>query len=372
MQSEAQSETQAQPQPQPAPCHLLQLPLEVLLHISGFLDPVSQTLASQTCHALRAALGDSPAGTRLSYSQYLDYLTGLSRCNPRDEWVCEVCMAIHSIHRRDRPTSRWSPPRMSPLLCWVPWLPRTGWAVRKRRSDYNDNIFSLLLDRHYVEVSLKCARLWDFDYTKYHKKLVAFHHKRFFPHWADMLVRSDNVYQKLNPRIVETAYGTLRYLLMSSWFQRADPTSLKKLTYRDVAGIVVCPHQRVQQKRLKRRERCLLAKASEMAFKWRAQQLRGACFCCRTDYAVSVAADGMSFELHVWQDLGTEEFPMDPAWGGRRMKSPSRSWRKPPRHLLPDWYPPTPPPVHERSGSIRELYYRHSEIPMDRDDLSVG
>lgn len=346
-------EMQPEKQRQPAPFPLLQLTPELILYISDFLDPASRVLASQTCHALRAILG----GTRLSYSQYLDYLTALSRTSSCDEWVCEVCMVIHPIYKREKPTPRWYSPCIAPLLKRAPWRDKGRW-ICKLRTDYNDSIFNFLLDHGYVQLALRIVRLGNSGFITHHRQLIACHHGRFFPYWADMLDHTQNVHQKLNPRIVQAADGELRYLLMTSWFQRADPTS-QTLAYEDVADILACPHQQVQQKKLKRNERCMLAKASDIAFEHRAQELRGACFSCRTDYTVFVALDGMSFELHIWQDLGTEDSPMDPSWGNHITKY-SRGLRKAPRRLFPDWHP-DPPTLHTKPGSIRELYYRNSE-----------
>ena len=324
--------------PQQSSGHILQLPHELILNISYFLSPASRALLSQTCHPLRGILGDSASAAHLSYAQYLEYLTGLAhdRC---DQWVCEVCPALHRTYANDTPFDH-------SLSCPHGWL---QWHNRAYGSMHRIDIYQLNIDHRHVQLALKCTRMRHQSYEPYRKELLRPCKKDYwhFSHHSTAKIR-----YSVFPKIVTATNDTPRFLIMSVWdFVKRDQDPI--LTPESLEDLIICPHMSFYGPYHTDTEFSMDIKA---AFDYRPSPVVGACSQCRTDFAIKLSANSETAELYVWQDLGPEGSPMDADWNSQVY-----------RHSIYQDRPcgvycrTEPVTIYHEPDSVRELFYWTAE-----------
>ena len=321
-------------------CSLLQLSTDIILLISQELPPFSRVLLSQICCSLREVLGPLSAVT-LSRSQRLEYLAALARDLP-DQWVCEVCVALHRMNNLDVPTA---PEHMTCPRGWRVWLLGAyGIPITQSRHDAG----RVRLDHRHIQLALKCIRLKQDCYRSYVQKLLAPYHNDSFAAYGfpstqpKPLTAQYSVY----PKVVLGRDGGLRYLTLSVWKYHRNhrPVSLDAMGYFNI-----CPHLFLRPD-LPPQPHCpldTLGRAINAALRSRndTKQQHGACPRCPTDFSVQASPDRA--KLLVWQDLGPEGSPMDLAWRSHvfDIGKAARNFRS--MGLILDHAP----------GSVRKLYY---------------
>lgn len=282
-------------------CRILQLPHELILNISDSLSPASRVLLSQTCRPLQGILCASAA--HLSYEQYLEYLTGLAhdRC---DQWVCEVCPALHRTDERDIPSCHWILP-----------CPRykSQWQEMAYGSSHRLDRRQHRIDHRHVQLALKCTRLR--QYPLYREKLLEPYNQtnwrgEYFP--SDPLSTTQIHYRVLSKIVTRTER---RFLIMSQWeYTKCDREFT--LASESMGHLMICPHL-ARPLRGRYHTDTELAITIRKAFNHRPSEIKGACSRCRTDFSVEVSADLETAKLCVWQDLGPEGSPMDASWNSQ-------------------------------------------------------
>ncbi|KAI2617494.1 hypothetical protein GGR54DRAFT_209184 [Hypoxylon sp. NC1633] len=331
-------------------CFILELPPKLIILISESLDPASRAVFSQTCSLLYTILrvaGKVPTGAELPRSQYIEYLSLLSRDLPA-VWLCEVCAALHPISKRDTPTR---PQDMTCPLGWNEWRNR---AYLKHRSCRLDKRL-VDLDHRHVQLALKYARTWPLKYRTYLRHLTApYHDTDFDTHVYPQIQRSIlHAQYSAFPRIVAGANGGLRFLLLSVWryHNKADEAT----TLEDMGDLKICPHLAFYPNFPPQSEWpiCAVGKAINAVLRApdAGSEVRGSCARCTTDFSVRVCRGRRDYvELRAWQDLGPETSPLDLAWRVHtRTDSEFLDYR-------PPCFMPWTPVLHHDPGSVRRLY----------------
>ncbi|KAI0104656.1 hypothetical protein GGR51DRAFT_560918 [Nemania sp. FL0031] len=142
---------------------LLQLPVDLIVDIAKFLAPADKVLLSQTCSSMRDCLAkhSNANAAHLSRADYFAYLAGIARGLP-EKWVCDCCMALHTIDKYDKPTAKWRSSR-----CPV-YSTRPLW----RHSRLHDT-HHIRIQHHHVQLALKYTRLQQRKYDSYLRDLLA-------------------------------------------------------------------------------------------------------------------------------------------------------------------------------------------------------
>jgi hypothetical protein len=194
---------------------------------------------------------------------------------------------------------------------WYSWSLHT-YGIRQHRLDRRH----VQLDHRHIQLALKYLRLGDRSHGYYLQKLIApYHDDNFNTHrqgskLPKVLAAQYSVY----PKVAVGPDGNLRYLTLSVWVYKKDqePVSL-----RAVGDLKICPHLVVfanSYPPLPHSPVESVGRAIETALHAggsRAEQ-HYRCLRCPTDYSVQASPDRA--ELRVWQDLGPEGSPMNPAW----------------------------------------------------------
>ncbi|KAI5860243.1 hypothetical protein GGS23DRAFT_581756 [Durotheca rogersii] len=284
-------------------CALLQLPVDVILLISQALSSASRALLSQTCCSLRAVLGSHSAAT-LERHQRLEYLAGVARDLP-ERWVCEACVKLHRVVNLDTPKE---PQHMSCPLGWDSWRHR-AYHYRRHRLDSR----LVRLDHRHVQLALKYTRLRDEGHREYLQKLLEPYRDdnfvtHIYPCRPGVLAARYLVY----PKVVVGADNNLRYMTLSTWLYHTDIEPISPFA---VGDLYVCPHLCFLHSLWLKfgpvgRVGAVIHAALET--QGASGELFGACPRCHTDFSVRASQDHV--ELSVWQDLGPEGHPENPAW----------------------------------------------------------
>lgn len=295
-----------QPQKSQKPgCPILSLPVELLVPISEHLPLASQVFLSQTCHSLRHVFAHFRALVHLPNEDRLEYLVDRVRNIP-GRWLCEVCLQLHHIHPYDTPEN----PRN--LTCPLGWQ-------RLRKGGYG--LMSICLDYRHVQLTLKYARISATNqaYQGYLKALLkpvetSFTTELGIPNWL-------HTKHSVFPKVVAG-----RYLLQSVYFYLENRTVVTRET---IGELRVCLHQRCAPGQagmsnffrsgpsilaipLPQPYGTTLGETAEAAFNDMGHEKCGHCPLCLTDFSVYVTPQRAV--VSVWQDLGAEGSPLDPAW----------------------------------------------------------
>ena len=325
-------------------CPVLGLPIELLLMISEQLPSASRVFFSQTCRPLRRVFAHlrPPEQHEIPSEDRLEYLVDRVRNIP-DRWLCELCLELHPIHPYDTP--------QHPLSVTCP-------LERQRLRKRGYGLTTIRLDYRHVQLTLKYARMTagaSQGYNDYLRALLKPIVTSFTtrPGSPDLL----HVRHSIFPRVVAG-----RYLLQSIYTYMQNYATVTRET---VGELRVCLHQRCAPVNgrmanlfsngqrpswgLPQPVGTSLGETSEAAFQYMGQEMCGHCPHCLTDF--SVYATPQRALVRVWQDLGPEGSPLEPAWVVH-----TRTFR---RHL--DMRVPHCP------GTIREL---HGEGPEAADRVA--
>ncbi|EHK43350.1 hypothetical protein TRIATDRAFT_301206 [Trichoderma atroviride IMI 206040] len=284
------------------PCHLLQLPVDMLVEILAFLPPYTLLLVYQTCRPLRTIIhqfflaGRGDILSNATPEDRLLYLTHSSRLQP-DRWVCAKCCKLHRIHGEDTPYK--SSPRH--LSCV------DGLDISER---YGESKYFAYVPKHrHVQLTLKYTRLENKErvYNKYLLKLLEpYHHQLQEAYWT--ITRGVEVRFSAYPKVVNG-----RYLLLSIWtyLDYEIKVSRKSIRYLDI-----CPHysQREVRQNLHWGAIALagIERALDTAFAIRGAPMRFSCGSCKTDFSIETSSGRVT--ICIWQDFGPEGTVFDKGW----------------------------------------------------------
>ncbi|KAK1770470.1 hypothetical protein QBC33DRAFT_555949 [Phialemonium atrogriseum] len=276
-------------------CAILRLPVELLLLISASLPLHSQVLLSQTCRWLRTVLPLADSSSRLPREQYLEYLAGLAYDMP-ERWVCEKCMALHSVVEFD------TPKRPCRTLCPLAW----------RHGCYQYSFNCFWPHHRHIQLTLKYTRmLGNKKHQRHLQNLLAPSHSRFviYPLERNVLAAQCSTYPKVEISNGNSDGGRRRYLLLSVRRYKAA----REIVSPDSMGIVVvCPHMHMYSGPQPPGPATLSAYIHAAFKEEDGVEVRGACARCPTDFAVR--ASPWRATVRAWKDLGSEGSPLDPAW----------------------------------------------------------
>ncbi|POR39602.1 Uncharacterized protein TPAR_00211 [Tolypocladium paradoxum] len=298
-------------------CPVLDLPVDLMLGISEYLPLCSQVFLSQTCRLLRQAFSHFRALIHIPDEERLEYLVDRVRNLP-GRWLCEVCLQLHHAHVSD------TPEHPGGVTCPLGWQ-----GLRSR----GYGLMSFRLDHRHVQLTLKYARMKDANNThqQYLKALLAPVYASFTTQsgFPNMLHTGHAVY----PKVVAG-----RYLLLSVYTYLENHTVVTKEA---MGKLRICLHQGFAPGRtgLSRQHSTGLCYTTEAAFHDLGHEKCGFCPLCLTDFSVCVTPECAI--ICVWQDLGPEGSPLEPAWGTH-----TRAFRS--RHY--DVY------VSHEPGSIRRFH----------------
>ncbi|RYP19051.1 hypothetical protein DL765_003547 [Monosporascus sp. GIB2] len=319
---------------------LLQLPPELIYLVAEFFTPADIALFSQTCRSLRAIFGRHSNAAHLSRTEYFAYLAGRARELP-EQWVCEGCVALHPIVKRDTPASIYHV-----SSCPLGWVTSSLTGCRYGEIRIDSRLFygQLRIEHRHVQLALKYTRLQRRKYNSYLRALMAPHHNmRYGPRGRLPLKTHYSAY----PKVVAGDDGNLRFLLLSTWryHKGLEDISLRNIDYQRI-----CPHLRLSHwtSRYLCGHPChVLEEVVEEALEARGdgQERTGACPRCATDFSVQLTSEYL--DLHVWQDFGPECSPVDLAW---KSQSADRGLDGVRNCSLMG------PTLYHQPGSIRKLY----------------
>ncbi|KAI2612979.1 uncharacterized protein GGS25DRAFT_529456 [Hypoxylon fragiforme] len=369
----------------------LKLPPNVIAQIASHLTPVDVALFAQTSRGVRAALGPDANASRLPRDQYFAYLATRVRGLPK-RWLCEGCMELHRTCEKDWPSASWDT-----FYCPRGWAVSaltsnpTVWATTPRRS-------CRPMRRHHrhVQLALKYTRLRLPEYRDYLGHLMA-------PH-SDIQVDNTGIcgtHYMSESKIVavggaddddnsntNNTNNSLRYLVHASWryhIRDRGPLPLSQLRHH-----MICPHLEMNhhsaapwfraspfahdacevfslavEASLSTPSPCedtlpLQEKKQRELGQWpQAEEHRGACPRCATDFSVQRFADysfvGSPHFLRIqsWQDLGPEGSPTDLVW---RAQAHGRSLAG-----VENWRLSGPVYYHE-PGSVRRWFEERPDV----------
>ncbi|KAJ3478927.1 hypothetical protein NLG97_g8454 [Lecanicillium saksenae] len=125
---------------------LMDMPVEVVLEIAKHLHHRQRVILSLTCSPMKSMLNVRPVAKKdESYPRYIKYLYYLARDLP-DRWVCEECVALHTVNFGDLPSN------MTDINCnkALEWL-----LFSNLDFIYND----YQLGQRHVQLTLKYSRM---------------------------------------------------------------------------------------------------------------------------------------------------------------------------------------------------------------------
>ncbi|KAI0401811.1 hypothetical protein F4802DRAFT_578511 [Xylaria palmicola] len=309
----------------------LQLPVQLYDHIATFLAPADIVLLSQTCRSIRVSLFKHPSGAHLSRADYFAYLAGMAHGLP-DQWVCDYCMALHPVNKRDTPTAACSP-------CPCP---------AESRGPPLHNPCLLRIDHHHVQLALKYTRLQLRKHDPYLQALLEPRLNSRFRTYACSYITHEARYSAY-PRIAIGSDGNPRFLLFSTWRYIAGG---RDLMLHNLGYQWICPHLEFRGDDYFQHDNDLF-RAFRLALHpgGAGKEWRNACSRCTTDF--SVMRCGASLYLRVWQDFGPEGSPLDPVW---------RSQSTRPGLDGVENSEGSGPTLYHEPGSIAKLYCGHRVV----------
>ncbi|KAJ2978018.1 hypothetical protein NUW58_g7628 [Xylaria curta] len=315
----------------------LQLPAKVIHLIAKSLTPADIALLSQTCRSMRESLNKYPNAAALSRADYFAYLAGMARGLP-NQWLCDYCMALHPIDKRDKPTTKWRPcscPNYSVL------------ASHRRCRLQNPNI---PFEHHHIQLALKYTRLGQRKYDSYLRALLEPYQEWHFYTMGRRAIDHEAHYFAF-PRIVTGGDGNPRYLLFSTcrYLGGGRDMLIQNLGCQDI-----CPHLHFRDDGDYYQYNNNLFRAFQYALepKYHGHEWEAACPRCATDF--SVTRRGRNLYLKVWQDFGPEGSPIDLAWRSQTFRPGLDGIENGPTEG---------PTLYHEPGSIKKLYGPVPEIP---------
>ncbi|KAI1126098.1 hypothetical protein F5Y10DRAFT_294035 [Nemania abortiva] len=306
----------------------LQVPAELLSYIATFLAPADAVLLSQTCRSMRARLGKHSNTARLSCADQFAYLAGIARDLP-EKWVCDYCLALHPINKRDKPTAERRP-CSCPLYSF-----QKSWLRTRLHNHYH-----IAIEHHHVQLALKYTRLQQRKYDSYLQDLLKPYQERPFSTMSYTSITHQARYSAY-PRIVTGSDGNPKFLLFSVWKYLAGG---RDIMFHRLGCQRICPHLKFLDYDYDKYNNSLLHTV-RWALHKSGMEWRNSCARCATDFSAMLC--GRNLYLQVWQDLGPEGSPLDLAWRSQNI------------------YPGVDgvtnsaeagPSLHHKAGSIQKLY----------------
>ncbi|KAI0542079.1 hypothetical protein GGR58DRAFT_497432 [Xylaria digitata] len=314
----------------------LQVPPEIIGSIATFLGPADIVLLSQTCRSMRTCLSKQSNATHLSCADYFAYLAGIAR-ELTDQWVCDYCMALHPINKRDKPTTK-----RRPCSCPVHVI-RASWRRNRLQNPHHIGI-----EHHHVQLALKYTRLQQRKYDSYLRALLEPYQKKPFDTQSRGLITHEARYSAY-PRIVTGSDGNPRFLLFSIWRYLAGG---RDIMLQHLGCQQICPHLQFRDHDYFQYNNDLLQTfllalhADGGGVEW-----RSSCSRCATDFSVMLS--GRNLYLQVWQDFGPEGSPLDLAWRSQNIRPGLNGVNNSAK---------AGPTLYHEAGSIRKLYGPAPEI----------
>ncbi|KPM35920.1 hypothetical protein AK830_g10646 [Neonectria ditissima] len=310
---------------------ILNLPVDLVHCIADHLPVLDQVVLAQTCHDLRAVFYRPRYSPRhLSRREFLKYLAILARDMP-DQWVCEVCNALHPVITSDAPR-----------------LPeRSSCHMESIHVDYNLALFNL--KHRHVQLTLKYTRMAQLQrrYRDYLKLLLSTTQSTFLTH--QFVENPLTTLLITRPKVVKGKYLLLSILEYRKKTKLVSPStigSLRVCKHQDIAF----PSAQALRVFIRYGPQLLnlgLMDAVNKAFEadHRGTEIRGYCPGCPTDFTVRITPEHAT--IKIWQDLGSEGSPLQPNW----------------RVHTYEYYSFRPRPVefftYDKPGTIRSLYEKN-------------
>lgn len=349
-------------------CFILELPVELIIHLSSFLKPSNCMLLSHTCRSMHRILGTKSTNVchknhaRYTRWQHINYLSLLSKDLP-DYWVCEACVTLHIVDEQDVPSVPGN------FTCPL-GLGRWRWHVYGEQTRIDCRLLSL--EHRHVQLALKYMRMKNPRYNAYLQALLKpCYVSRFPPHMNVFCSELYSAFSSLfeakyssHPKIVSDPDGKLRFLLLSTWTYDTDRNVFMS---REALGeLAICPHTQFHSGRnfyyICRNESALEGALNSAFGTIKRYQYAGmeattgSCPQCPTDFALRVTRQYV--EIRAWQDMGTEGSPGDLSW---RIHSMGFNHRYN-RDCLNDSIPHTPGSVRERFDATQGPMLRQPRV----------
>ncbi|KAK5988552.1 hypothetical protein PT974_10036 [Cladobotryum mycophilum] len=304
----------SQTSPQHIPeCHILKLPVELILLIASNLSLESQIILSMTCRAFRDILYDARQQARtLPDRQKLNILAAIAYDYPH-QWACYRCWKLHPMSKDDLPD------RPRPCAC-----PR--W---KSQSTNAFGRYSFQLSHRHVQMTFKLMRFAQTErkYAAQLRNLLKACHYTDFPHQPlgeSVLFTKLSVY----PRLADG-----RYMLHCRWKYE---WCIENVSCETLGILWVCRHQWFisddqAEFRAEPNNRDnffagpnAINRATKTAFAIPGVEIRGACHRCATDF--SIKASHKCTIVQTWHDFGLEGTELDINWRTLRVDDGHDSW----------------------------------------------
>ncbi|KAI0890682.1 uncharacterized protein GGS22DRAFT_16995 [Annulohypoxylon maeteangense] len=287
-------------------CHLLQLPVELIHHISDDLSPASRLVLSQTCRPLGEILRRDALANPFTREYRCEYLAAIARQRP-DYWVCEVCVRLHKVDTSDTPEKPCVQTCSAGRKRWR----QTGYGQQDRL-----DARLLRIDHRHIQLALKYTRLKCRNYQDYlDNLLVPRIETKFGTHlWPYRQPNVLSVHYSAFPKIVVGDDGNLRFLLLSSWRYEVDT---KSITIPAMGDLKICPHLRLTygaRRGIGHEIGSLKRILSSFLPREGMDNKNGFYFCCYCPTDLCVKTSRARLILSAWQDLGPEGSPMDKSW----------------------------------------------------------
>ncbi|KAI0131411.1 hypothetical protein F4814DRAFT_168128 [Daldinia grandis] len=348
-------------------CFILELPAELILYLSDFLEPSNYMIFSHTCRSIYIILGMQPisvchnSDARYIHWQRIKYLSLLSKDLP-DYWACESCMTLHTVDKRDLPST----PRN--FFCHR----RLGRLVgRVYNEQFAAGSHFLSLEHQHVQLALKYTRIKDSKYNAYLRALLTPYDARRFPHmnlfWKTLFSTLFPFFETssvIYPKIVSDPDGTLRFLVSFIWTYKT--TQDVSMPLMNMGELAICPHTHFRSGRVFyyiceygpviQDVRGSAVRTVQRYRYGATEALTGSCSRCPTDFALQVTRQCV--EIRVWRDMGTEGSPVDLPWRVNTMVfDPQQD-----RDCLNDTFPYTPGSVRERFDAGQDLELQQPSV----------
>ncbi|KAL7920687.1 hypothetical protein ACQKWADRAFT_321959 [Trichoderma austrokoningii] len=272
-------------------CHLLQLPLEILLEVFDLLPPYCLLLVCQTCRPLRAITYQYHLPRRgemlITPQDKVRYLTCLARSLP-DQWVCVKCCKLHKTDCFDVP-SRF----IYHLEC------EKGFERRDSNSISNRESYAAKMPSHrHVELTLKYARLKSLKWRqqKFLQAPLKPYHIPIEGEFLETLDKNALEQYSFYPKVIDGRYV---HLFTQTYLEARNKISRKFLRRERI-----CHHIHGSEGNF--------TMAVDMAFSAENTQLFFSCSSCGTDFSIQASPERVI--IFIWQDLGPEGTVFDPEW----------------------------------------------------------
>ncbi|RFU73130.1 hypothetical protein TARUN_9130 [Trichoderma arundinaceum] len=345
------------------PCFILELPIEMVLLIAGYLPPHQQIIFSQTCRALRRLMMESNKGhlgepgtlspAHLDRAQRKDFLFAMARCRP-DVWVCHFCGEVHRINKDDTPANT-----------------QFGTGCCPEREDdcsyYRDGYE--LRFRH-LQLILKYTRLPKME-SNSATPVLKNSHRNYLNSLMQPFSKPLLSYGRYTSHKVVGSYTSRlrvadgRLIAHSTWHYHKGTDDFSHDDF--IRTLSICPHQALDsahhwmrgeispvfkpyrdrflsRRRLNPREAFDVAVTE--AFLESGTEVHGFCPFCETDFSVCVSSTAT--RVYAWQNLGSEcAFSINSSWRWQTGRQTGRMVEE---------------SVYSEAGSVRRLYDSQRDV----------